>query len=83
MYIEFRLPRQAISAGWTLKAIKQLLTAWSDKYQIEYTEKTIKYTHRVAFDDDRHYSLFSLTWSTPSEWQLPEPYIIQDLNNKI
>jgi PhoPQ-activated pathogenicity-related protein len=83
MYIEFRLPQQPISAGWTLKAIKQLVAAWAEKYQIEYTQKTIKYTHRVAFDDDRHYSLFSLTWSPPSDWRLPSPCIIQDLNNKI
>ena len=82
MYIEFRLPQQAISTGWTLKAIKQLLAAWSEKYQIKYTEKTIKYTHRVAFDDDRHYFLFSLTWSVPADWIMPDPCIIQDLNNR-
>ena len=67
--------------------IKQLIADWADQYQIKYTEKTIKYTYRVAFDDDRHYSLFSLTWSmtwsTPAEWQLPEPRIIRDTNNKV
>jgi hypothetical protein len=83
MYIEFRLPQQPISAGWTLKAIKKLLASWSQQYQIEYTEKTIKYTHRVAFNDDRHYSLFSLTWSPPADWKLPEPRIIRDTNNKV
>jgi hypothetical protein len=83
MYIEFRLPQGCYRDGWTIKAIKQLVAAWAEKYQIEYTEKTIKYTHRVAFNDDHHYSLFSLTWSTPAEWPLPEPRIIRDTNNKI
>jgi hypothetical protein len=71
MYIEFRLP-QGAGAGYALSTIKQEVEKWAERYQIKYTEKTIKYTHRVAFDQDEYYSLFSMTWSPsnkyPPDW---------------
>lgn len=62
MYIEFRLP-QGAGSGYALSIIKQEVEKWAERYQIKYTEKTIKYTHRVAFDQDEYYSLFSMTWN--------------------
>jgi len=62
MYIEFRLP-QGAGAGYALSTIKQEVEKWAERYQIKYTEKTIKFTHRVAFDQDEYYSLFSMTWN--------------------
>jgi PhoPQ-activated pathogenicity-related protein len=62
MYIEFRLP-QGAGAGYALSIIKQEVEKWAERYQVKYTEKTIKYTHRVAFDQDEYYSLFSMTWN--------------------
>jgi hypothetical protein len=65
MYIEFRLPQGAggQSPGYALSIIKQEVEKWADRYQVKYTQKTIKYTHRVAFDHDEYYSLFSMTWN--------------------
>lgn len=62
MYIEFRLP-QGAGAGYALSIIKQEVEKWAERYQVKYTQKTIKYTHRVAFDQDEYYSLFSMTWN--------------------
>jgi hypothetical protein len=65
MYIEFRLPQGASghTAAYALSVIKQEVEKWSERYGIKYTQKTIKYTHRVAFDQDEYYSLFSMTWN--------------------
>jgi hypothetical protein len=63
MYIEFRLPPGGRGAGYALSIIKQEVEKWAERYQVKYTEKTIKYTHRVAFDQDEYYSLFSMTWN--------------------
>lgn len=63
MYIEFDLPpglRNAVAG-----AIKAAVCLWADTYDIprsSYRQKTVKYTHRLSFDNEQHYSLFSLTW---------------------
>lgn len=64
MLIEFQLPSGAggMAAAHALGIIKQELRAWSKKYNISYTEKTVKYTHRVCFDNDAVYSFFAVTW---------------------
>jgi hypothetical protein len=62
MYIEFRLPHGA-GPGYALSIIKQEVEKWAERYQVKYTQKTIKHTHRVAFDQDEYYSLFSITWN--------------------
>ena len=46
-------------------AIRSSVTLWADRYEIPssaYTQKTVRHTHRLAFNDERHYSLFSMTW---------------------
>jgi hypothetical protein len=85
MLIEFQLPRGSggMSAAHALGLIKQELRAWSKKYAIDYTEKTVRYTHRVCFEDDKHYSFFALTWrpkGTPASWL--SFIVITDRNNR-
>jgi len=78
MYIEFQLPRGygSLATGPALNLIQSQLLAWSEKYDIPYKEKTVKFTHRVIFDDTRLYSFFALTWTaqrgTPA-YSLVEP----------
>ena len=73
MYIEFRLPQGAggQTAVYALSIVHQEIEKWLDKHQVPATQKTIKYTHRLAFDDDRHYTLFALTWNPQQYGQSP------------
>lgn len=61
MYIEFQLPDDE-SYGLVLGMLKLDIVDWATQYNIPYTQKTVKYTHRLAFDKEQHYSLFSMTW---------------------
>lgn len=61
MYIEFQLPDDE-SYGLVLGLLKLDIVDWATQYNIPYTQKTVKYTHRLAFDKEQHYSLFSMTW---------------------
>ena len=86
MYIEFQLPNGSAgqAAAHSLTIIRRALAAWSQKYNIQYTEKTIKYTHRVCFEDDNQYSFFAMTWNPDRKYYaLGKWRIISDLNNKI
>ena len=86
MYIEFHLPKGSAgqAAAHSLTIIRRALVAWSQKYNIQYTEKTIKYTHRVCFEDDNQYSFFAMTWNPDRKYYaLGKWRIISDLNNKI
>ena len=53
------------------------LRTWSERYDIAYRSKHIKYTLRITFDDDASYSFFAVTWNPTSsrglEYQLIEP----------
>jgi hypothetical protein len=65
MYIEFQLP-QGISHT-VANAIKAHVAIWADKYNIPssaYSQKTIKYTHRLGFNNEKYFSLFSMTWDS-------------------
>jgi hypothetical protein len=63
VYIEFQLPpdlRNVIA-----NAIKAEVAIWANKYGVpesDYSQKTIKYTHRLGFNKEQHFSLFSMTW---------------------
>jgi hypothetical protein len=83
MYIEFRLP-QGTGAGYALSIIKQEVEKWAERYQVKYTEKTIKYTHRVAFDQDEYYSLFSMTWNPKNINKYPDwlSFSIMNIGNE-
>lgn len=65
MYIEFRLPMGAggMAAQHANQVLNQLLHDWSDRYNIPYNKKIVKYTVRVTFDDEKNYNLFALTWN--------------------
>jgi len=48
-----------------VNAIRASITLWADRYEIpssDYTQKTVRHTHRLAFNDERHYTLFGMTW---------------------
>lgn len=70
MYIEFRLPQGAggMAAAMVLGKIRTDLAKWQAQYQIEYTQKTVKYTHRVCFDSPEQYTFFLTTWNPDSEY---------------
>ena len=69
MFIEFALPRDE-SYGYVLNLIRLDIVDWSTRYNIPYTQKTIKYTHRLAFDQDRFYTVFATTWNSKLEYQI-------------
>ncbi len=89
MYIEFELARRdALMVGlvsWRAEnIIDRELVAWSERYQIAYKTKTVKYRKRVTFDSDESYTLFAMTWNTERKFRaLGKWRIVSDLNNKI
>lgn len=78
MYIEFKIESNEFNYMHPL--IQMELAVWSRKHNIPYKEKTIKRDIRVTFDDDRQYTLFSLTWNPSFRANYR---IIRDLNNKV
>lgn len=64
MYILFRLPEDndRITIGHVNQLLNQELHRWSDQHNVPYTKKFVKNTVRITFDDDRHYTLFAVTW---------------------
>ena len=76
MYIEFELDKD--QPGANLLLIRHHLVKWANQNdQIKYTEKTIKFKHRVTFDDEKLYTYFALTWNSIQhkwlEYRLIEP----------
>lgn len=64
MYIEFELPKDG-GAHATVLAIKIAIGRWAKQYGVpdsDYSQKTIKYTHRLGFNNEKYFSLFSMTW---------------------
>jgi hypothetical protein len=86
MYIEFSLPNGAAgqAAGHANMIIDDQLVEWSQKYNIPYTTKIVKYIKRVTFEQDEHYSFFAMTWNPDRKfYALSRWRIVSDLNNKI
>lgn len=90
MYIEFELqdpdyitmaPGQA--ARVALSTIIDEMNSWSNRYSIQFREKTIKYKYRVTFDQDETYSFWAMTWNPEQTKILAQYRIVSDLNNKI
>ena len=81
MYVEFKLPRETYKAGPCLLKIRRTIVEWAERYQIAYSEKTVKYTHRLCFEQDHYYDFFALTF--PQTHEALHFRIISDLNNKI
>jgi hypothetical protein len=47
-------------------AIKAEVALWANQYGVPdsaYSQKTIKYTHRLGFNNEKYFSLFSMTWN--------------------
>ena len=85
MYIEFSLPNGAAgqAAAHANHIIIRALHEWSDRYNIPYNTKLHKYTRRITFDDDAHYSLFAMTWNPDRKYYaLGRWRIVDDPNNK-
>jgi hypothetical protein len=64
VYIEFQLPH-GISTRVISGAIKSSIALWANQYQIPesaYSQKTIKYTHRLGFNYEKYFSLFIMTY---------------------
>ena len=88
MYIEFDLlPDVDMApghrAGANLRIVQEHMLTWGERYGIPYREKTIKYTHRVTFDQDQTYSFWAMTWNPEQHKILAQYRIVSDLNNKI
>lgn len=69
MYIEFQLPHNE-SYGLALALIKTEIVDWATKYNVPYTQKTIKHTHRLGFSNEKYFSLFSMTWTSEIPYQI-------------
>ena len=70
MYIEFDLPANNPDSQYTyyaLSVIREEIHDWLEKYPVRSTQKTIKYKHRLAFEDERNYTVFAMTW-IPKPW---------------
>ena len=61
MYIQFDLPQDE-SYTYYLSVVKLNIIDWSTQHHIPYNQKTVKYVHRLAFDDNRYYTFFAMTW---------------------
>lgn len=72
MYIVFDLPDDNAVAAYYNNIINQELHNWSDRYDIPYNTKIVKYSKRITFDNDESYSFFAMTWTGP-EYRLVEP----------
>ena len=85
MYIEFSLPTGAggMAAQHANHIINRALHAWSDRYDIPYNTKTVKYFKRITFNDDATYAFFAMTWNPDQTfYALSRWRIVSDLNNK-
>jgi hypothetical protein len=58
-----------------LDTVKEQIAQWAEKYQIQYTQKTIKYQHRLGLNRDKEFTLFSMTWEGA-------PYTIVNIGNE-
>ena len=65
MYIEFKTPAEnpQFLTGHILRMVEDEIKHWAAVNDIKYTSKYYKNSFRVAFDDDRHYTVFRLTWT--------------------
>jgi len=63
VYIRFDLPQDE-SYTYYLTTVKLNIIDWASQHNIRYNQKTVKYVHRVTFDEDRYYTFFALTWNS-------------------
>ena len=46
-----------------LEDVKREIHEWALRQNVRYSQKTIKYHHRVGFDHEKHFTLFTMTWN--------------------
>jgi hypothetical protein len=68
VFVEFALPSDIVGnlRNAVAGAIEDAVFLWANKYDIPrsaFKQKTVKCTHRLTFDNEQHYSLFSLTFT--------------------
>lgn len=65
MYIEFKTTTEnpLFLTSHILHMVESEVKDWAMVNEIPYTSKRHKNTYRVAFDDDKHYTVFRLTWT--------------------
>ena len=65
MFIEFKTSAEnpRFLTGHIFKMIESEIKDWARVNEIPYTSKYYKDTFRVAFNDDKHYTVFRLTWT--------------------
>lgn len=65
MFIEFTLQENspAFLGSHIFNMVKSEVADWAKVHNIKYTSKYYKNTFRVAFEDERHYTVFRLTWT--------------------
>lgn len=65
MFIEFKIDDQSHSflSSHLFKMLESEVADWANINQIAYTKKFYKNTYRVAFDEEKHYTVFRLTWT--------------------
>jgi hypothetical protein len=74
MYIEFALPKGTGQTGaHALLLIRKCVADWATKHSVAYTEKTIKYTHRVCFEDDSMCNFFALSYDSMGKFRVVDP----------
>lgn len=79
MFIEFQLLGQP---GMALHLIEQELDRWGERYNIPYISKTVKYTHRVCFEEDKLYDFFVMSWNPRGIDYLNRYVVVSDRNNR-
>ena len=64
MFIEFKTRAEdpKFLAAHILKMVETEIKDWATVNEIPYTCKYYKNTFRVAFNDEKHYTVFRLTW---------------------
>lgn len=58
MYIQFD-----VRYNTELEDIKREIKSWADRHGVRYSQKTIKFTHRLGFDHDSDFTVFYMTWN--------------------
>jgi len=64
VFIEFKIDDTAPSflSHHLYRMLESEVKDWADVNQIPYTTKYYKNTYRLAFENDKHYTVFRLTW---------------------
>lgn len=84
MFIEFYLPEgvQGQIAASMYHLVREDLDKWSNRYNVSYRCKHVKYRLRVTFDRDQDYSFFVTTWNPQDLVKRIKFRVITDLNNR-